>query len=131
MAKSTKQPGVALVTGGSRGIGRGITIELGKLGWNVGINYTSNEEAAKETVELVNKAGGTGEAVQADISNLAQHKYLLDFMIRRFGRFDALINNAGVAPEKRADLLETGEASYDRVLGINLKGPFFLTQATA
>ena len=131
MPRSAKQTGVALVTGGSRGIGRGIAVELGRLGWTVGVNYSSNADAARETVDLIAKAGGQGDAVQADISNLSQHKYLLDFMHRKFGRLDALINNAGVAPDKRADLLETGEASYDRVLGINLKGPFFLTQAAA
>ncbi|MCY3018900.1 MAG: 3-ketoacyl-ACP reductase, partial [Planctomycetota bacterium] len=71
------------------------------------------------------------EAVQGDVGNTAQHKYLVSFMLERFGRLDALVNNAGVAPEVRADLLEATESSFDRVLGINLKGPYFLTQLAA
>src|SRR5690242_13635378 len=117
-----------LVTGGSRGIGRGICVALAKSGWRIGINYAGNAAAAQETKDLVAQAGGVGEPVQGDVSNTAQRKYLVDFMRERFGRMDALINNAGVAPEKREDLLEAGEASFDRVLSINLKGPYFLSQ---
>jgi NAD(P)-dependent dehydrogenase (short-subunit alcohol dehydrogenase family) len=120
-----------LVTGGSRGIGRGICIALAKSGWRIGINYAGNAVAAQETKDLVAQAGGVGEPVQGDVSNTAQRKYLVDFMRERFGRMDALINNAGVAPEKREDLLEAGEASFDRVLSINLKGPYFLSQLAA
>lgn len=122
---------VALVTGGSRGIGRGICIALAKAGWRVGINYTSNATAAEDTKALVEAAGGSGEPVQGDISNTAQRKYLVDFVCDRFGRFDALVNNAGVAPEKREDLLDASETSFDRLLSINLKGPYFLTQLAA
>jgi len=124
----------ALVTGGSRGIGRGIAVELARLGWNVGINYSSNAAAAQEAVEEVRKAGGpevAAQAVQGDVATPANRKYLVDFMLAQFERLDALVNNAGVAPEKRADLLETSETSYDRVMDINLKGPFFLTQLAA
>jgi 3-oxoacyl-[acyl-carrier protein] reductase len=121
----------ALVTGGSRGIGRGICISLAKAGWAVGINYTSNAAAAQETLELVKQAGSEGDAVQADVAVTAQRKYLVDFMRQRFGRMDALINNAGVAPEVREDLLEASESGYDRVMNINLKGPYFLTQIAA
>jgi 3-oxoacyl-[acyl-carrier protein] reductase len=130
MSLETEKP-VALVTGGSRGIGRGICVSLAKAGWRVGINYTSNAAAAEETRALVQQAGGSGEPVQGDISNTAQRKYLVDFMCERFGRFDALINNAGVAPEKREDLLEASETSFDRLISINLKGPYFLTQLAA
>jgi len=130
MAGSTDKP-AALVTGGSRGIGRGICISLAKNGWRVGINFTSNAAAAQETLELVRQAGGEGDAVQADVAITAQRKYLIDFMRQRFGRLDALVNNAGVAPEVREDLLEASESGYDRVMGINLKGPYFLTQLAA
>jgi NAD(P)-dependent dehydrogenase (short-subunit alcohol dehydrogenase family) len=121
----------ALVTGGSRGIGRGICLALAKIGWRVGINYTSNAGAAQETRDLIAQAGGAGEPVQGDIANTAQRKYLVDFMRERFGRMDALINNAGVAPEKRDDLLEASETSFDKVMSINLKGPYFLSQLAA
>ena len=126
----TQSP-VALVTGGSRGIGRGICVSLAASGWRVGINYTSNAAAAEETRELVTRAGGYGEPVQGDIANSEQRKKLIDFMFERFGRLDALVNNAGVAPEKREDILEASESSFDRLLAINLKGPYFLTQLAA
>ena len=129
MAK-VKNPAV-LITGASRGIGRGIAVELAKAGWRIGINYASDADAALETLRLVRRQGGAGAVVQADVASAPQRQRLLDFMRERFGRLDALVNNAGVAPNIRADLLETGEASYDRVMGINLKGPFFLTQLAA
>ncbi|MBE7464517.1 MAG: 3-ketoacyl-ACP reductase [Planctomycetes bacterium] len=131
MNGTAKQTGVALVTGGSRGIGRGIAVELGRQGWKVVINYASNADAAKEAVGLIEQAGGQAAAVQADLSQTAQRKYMLDFAVERFGTLTALVNNAGVAPQKRADLLEMGEESFDRVLDVNLKGPFFLTQQAA
>jgi len=124
-------PRVALVTGASRGIGRGIALELARQGWHLGINYTSNEAAAKEALQLVKQAGGDGEIVQGDVANAAQRKHLVEFILQKFGRFDALVNNAGVAPNVRADLLDAGEESYDRVMEINLKGPYFLTQLAA
>ena len=130
MALDSSAPAV-LITGGSRGIGRGIGVALARLGWRIGINYSSNAAAAEETRELVKQAGGSGEPVQGDVANTAQRKYLVDFMLERFGRLDALVNNAGVAPEKRDDLLEASETSFDRVLAINLKGPYFLTQLAA
>ncbi|HEY3323451.1 MAG TPA: 3-ketoacyl-ACP reductase [Planctomycetota bacterium] len=128
--ENSKLP-AALVTGGSRGIGRGISLALAKLGWRVGINYTANAAAAQETVDLIQQAGGQAEAVQADVANTSQRKYLMGFMLQRFGRLDALVNNAGVAPEVRADLLEASESSFDRLIAINLKGPYFLSQLAA
>jgi NAD(P)-dependent dehydrogenase (short-subunit alcohol dehydrogenase family) len=122
---------VALVTGGSRGIGRGICVALARAGWRVGINYTANAAAAQETLQLVRKAGGAGAIVQGDVGASTQRKSLVDFMLQHCGRLDALVNNAGVAPEARADILEATENSYDRVMNINLKGPYFLTQLAA
>ena len=129
MAQRTKP--VALVTGASRGIGRGIAAELAKSGWRVGINYASNAEAAQETLRLVRRNGGSGAVLQGDVAQAPDRKRLLDNVREHFGRLDALVNNAGVAPQTRADLLETSEESYDRVMDINLKGPFFLTQLAA
>jgi NAD(P)-dependent dehydrogenase (short-subunit alcohol dehydrogenase family) len=128
---------VALVTGGSRGIGRGIALELAKLGWDVLVNFVSNETAARATatdcVTAAEEAGHTirTDVFRADISLGPDRTGLVAFARERFGRIDMLVNNAGVAPEVRVDLLEASETSFDRVLGINLKGPFFLTQLVA
>lgn len=125
-----KQP-VALVTGGSRGIGRGICLALAREGYTVLVNYKGNVSAAEETRELIEKAGGQAEISQGDIA-LAEHRDLmLDFCLEQLGRLDLLVNNAGIAPPERLDLLETTEANYDAVLKTNLRGPFFLTQRAA
>ena len=121
----------ALVTGAGRGIGRGIALGLAERGWAVVVNYRSDTEAAAETARLVAQAGGRGAAVQADISDPADRARLVAGTLERFGRIDLLVNNAGIAPRRRADILEVGEASYDEVMAVNLKGPFFLTQRVA
>ena len=113
---------VALVTGASRGIGRGIALELAKLGWDVVINFVSNETAARTTAaECVAAARGMGRSIRAevfraDISVAADRVALVAFTREEFERLDLLVNNAGVAPEVRADLLEADEASFDRVM---------------
>ena len=122
---------VALVTGASRGIGRGIAISLVKAGWRVVVNYASNQAAANETLELIRAVGGVAEAVQGDVADACQRKAIVDFSLRQFGRLDALINNAGVAPDSRDDLLDATESTFDRVMNINLKGPYFLAQIAA
>jgi NAD(P)-dependent dehydrogenase (short-subunit alcohol dehydrogenase family) len=121
----------ALVTGASRGIGRGIALELARAGCKVAINYAGNAQAAQEALRLVKEAGGDGFAIQADISSAADRQRLVAETARVFGRIDLLVNNAGVAPAVRADLLEAGEESFDRLYAINLKGPYFLTQLAA
>ncbi|MCL4789475.1 MAG: 3-ketoacyl-ACP reductase [Verrucomicrobia bacterium] len=128
---------VALVTGASRGIGRGIALELAKLGFDVVVNYAGNEAAARQTAaDCVAAAQADGKKVravvcQADISQTADRRKLVDFTKQTFGRLDLLVNNAGVAPNVRADILEAGEESFDRLIAINVKGPYFLTQLTA
>ncbi|MBX3050337.1 MAG: 3-ketoacyl-ACP reductase [Caldilineaceae bacterium] len=121
----------AIVTGGSRGIGRGICLGLAAAGWAVVVNYRGNAAAAQEAAELVEQAGGQALIVQADIGAAEDRERLVAETLARFGRIDLLVNNAGMAPRVRADLLETGEASYDEVMAVNLKGPFFLTQRVA
>ena len=121
----------ALVTGAGRGIGRGIALGLAERGWAVVVNYRSDAEAATETARLVMQAGGRGAAVQADISDPADRARLVAGTLERFGRIDLLVNNAGIAPRQRVDILEVGETSYDEVMAVNLKGPFFLTQRVA
>jgi 3-oxoacyl-[acyl-carrier protein] reductase len=122
---------VSLVTGASRGIGRGIALELAKLGHSIVINYAGNANAAAECLELVGEAGGDGITLQADISSTADRVRLVQEVIDFYGRIDLLVNNAGVAPAIRADLLEASEESFDRLIGVNLKGPYFLTQRVA
>src|SRR5438270_13945290 len=121
----------ALVTGASRGIGRGIAVELARAGGRVAINYAGNAEAAAEALALVRSAGGEGFTVQGDVAIAADRARLVAETIAHFGRLDLLVNNAGVAPQVRADLLDAGEASFDRLFAINLKGPFFLSQLAA
>ncbi len=121
----------ALVTGASRGIGRGIAVELGRAGCRVAVNYAGNAEAAREALRLVREAGGDGMVIQGDVSSAPDRQRLVAETARAFGRIDLLVNNAGVAPSVRADLLEAGEESFDRLFAINLKGPYFLTQLAA
>lgn len=128
----------ALVTGASRGIGRGIALELARAGgYDLAINYAANEEAARQTaaecLDVARQAGHTvrAEVVQSDVSIGVDRLRLIDFVRDTFARLDLLVNNAGVAPTVRADILEAGEASFNRMVEINLKGPYFLTQLAA
>lgn len=123
---------VAVVTGGGRGIGRGVAAELGALGFAVVVNYRSDAAAAAESCRDAEARGAHRTlAVPADVQDPEQGRRLLDRVLGEFGRVDLWVNNAGVAPATRLDLLETTPESWDRVLGINLRGPFFLTQAVA
>ena len=121
----------ALVTGGGRGIGRGIVLALAEHGWQVAINYRANREAALETWHAVEETGSSGIVVQADIADGRERQRLVADTLKSFGRIDLLVNNAGMAPRQRRDLLDLSEASYDEVMAVNLKGPFFLTQLVA
>lgn len=128
---------VALITGASRGIGRGIALELGRRGHDLVINYAGNATAAQQTaadcIAAAEAAGRTirVEVCQADISQPADREKLVAFTRQAFGRIDLLVNNAGVAPNVRADILDAGEESFDRLIAINVKGPYFLTQMVA
>lgn len=128
---------VAIITGASRGIGRGIALELAAVGFDLVINCATNITAARDTVsDCISAGADSGQATRAevcraDISMRTGRQRLLAFARKRFGRLNLLVNNAGVAPLNRADLLEANESSFDRVLRINLKGPYFLTQLAA
>jgi NAD(P)-dependent dehydrogenase (short-subunit alcohol dehydrogenase family) len=121
---------VALVTGGSRGIGRGICLELARHEYAVAVNFAGNAEAAGETKRLIGTEGQT-LLCQADVGIAADRERLVDEVLARWGRIDVLVNNAGITSVSRRDILEATEESWDRVLAVNLKGPYFLTQRVA
>jgi NAD(P)-dependent dehydrogenase (short-subunit alcohol dehydrogenase family) len=122
---------VAVVTGGSRGIGRGVVLALASSGYDVVVNYARNASAAKEVADQVEEAGQRAHLVQADIGLADDRRRLVEEAVGAFGRIHLLVNNAGVAPDVRADILDATEESFDRLVAINLKGPYFLTQLVA
>ncbi|MFZ0961256.1 MAG: 3-ketoacyl-ACP reductase [Terriglobia bacterium] len=127
---------IALVTGASRGIGRGIACALARAGYSVAINFASHHDAAAECQRLCRVAapadsGASFDLFPGDIATASGREQILKAVIDRFGWIDLLVNNAGVAPAERKDLLEATEQSFDRLININLRAPFFLTQAVA
>ena len=122
---------IACVTGASRGIGRGIALALSSEGYQVVVHYNNNARAAQTTLDEIRAEGGDGIIVRADLAISQDRQELVSKVKHQFGRIDILVNNAGMAPKQRVDLLELNEASYDEVMDVNLKGPFFLTQAIA
>ncbi len=124
-----------LVTGASRGLGRGIAVEAAAQGLSVAINYAANRDAADATVALCRQAAASAAqqfvAVQGDIGRPEDRERIVAGTLSAFGRIDALVNNAGIAPRRRADVTETTQASFEEVLRTNLEGPYFLTQAVA
>lgn len=128
---------VGLITGASRGIGRGIALQLARLGFDLVLNYRSNSEAARHTAEnCLEAARAVGKKIHVetfggDISESAVRVDLIPFVKASFHRIDLLVNNAGMAPRERLDLLEATESSFDELMAVNLKAPFFLTQAVA
>jgi len=127
---------VALVTGARRGIGRGIALGLAREGFALLINSVTPDPpgsgtGAYEVKESIEQMGGRAEVFRADVALREERRALVAFAEERFGRVDLLVNNAGVAPLERRDILEATEESFDRVLSINLKGPYFLTQLVA
>jgi 3-oxoacyl-[acyl-carrier protein] reductase len=123
--ESSGQRSVALITGASRGIGRAIAMELAQS-HDVIATYRGRRDAA----ESLREATGA-EIVQSDISSASDRQALLAFARERFGRLDLLVNNAGIAPRERRDVLEATEESFDELIATNLKGPHFLTQQAA
>jgi 3-oxoacyl-[acyl-carrier protein] reductase len=122
---------VALITGGSRGIGRGIAEALAADGFNLAINGVREPSQVAEVLDSLRIRGVDVHYCRGDVANAADRQAIVDSVRTEFGRLDVLINNAGVAPNVRADVLEATEESFDRVMGINLKGPYFLTQLVA
>lgn len=121
----------ALVTGGSRGIGLGIAERLALEGWDLIINGVRAEAEAQAALEGLRAHGVQVTYARGDVGSKSGRASILEHVLGRHGAPNLLVNNAGVAPLERKDLLEMSEDSYDRVLGINLRGPLFLTQAIA
>ena len=128
------QPGslagsTALVTGGGRGVGKGIALALARAGCRVAVNYHTSADLAGETVAEIATLGGEAFAVHADVSVPAQVNGMLEAVIGRFGRLNLLVNNAGIQTWKA--LLDVTETEWDDVIDTNLKGTFLCTQAAA
>jgi len=121
----------AFVTGGSRGIGLGIARALASEGWRLAINGLRAESEVSETLDALRRSSSQAIYCRGDISQAADRAACLDEIDKHFGRLDLLVNNAGIAPPARDDILEATEASFDKVFDVNLKGPYFLTQAVA
>jgi len=121
----------ALITGGASGIGLGIAVQLASEGYAVALMGRSPEERMKENIDQVKSFGTPVIYISGNVTSDESRRAILHTIDSEFGRLDVLINNAGVAPKVRMDILETTEESFDFVMGINLKGTFFLTQLAA
>lgn len=123
---------VVLVTGSSRGLGRGVACCLASAGYSVAVHYAHNQHAAEQTAaECRLLATGPDQRfvlVQGNVGEPAGRRRLFEQTLEAFGHVDALVNNAGIAPRVRADILDATEESFDEVIGVNLKGPYFLSQ---
>lgn len=121
----------AFVTGGSRGIGFGIAQALAADGWRLAINGVRAEADVRETLDGLRAGAPEVIYVRGDISSAADRAACVEQLRAKFGRLNLLVNNAGIAPRERADILEATEESFDEIFRVNLKGPYFLTQAIA
>jgi NAD(P)-dependent dehydrogenase (short-subunit alcohol dehydrogenase family) len=128
--------GTALVTGASRGIGRGIAIELARHGYDIVVGTTKltpddHTKGAYEVHDRIEELGQRCLPTAGNIADRACHQAMIDQALETFGRIDILVNNAGIAPPSRLDMLETTEDNFDEVMNVNIRGPFFFTQAIA
>ena len=134
MSESSSAP-TALVTGSSRGLGRGIAIELAKAGFDVAIHYAGNKAAALETADLCQAISPRSDAqfptLGADLGKNMDRRSLVKLAIRLLGKLDVFVSNAGIAPAERKDISEATEESFDRLIDVNLKAPYFLAQDVA
>jgi glucose 1-dehydrogenase len=117
---------IAVITGSSSGIGQGIAERFAREGARVVVDYVGGEDRAQQTVNTIRQQGGEAVVCQADVTRMPDLRKLIDTAYSTFGGCDTLVNNAGM--EKKAAFWEVSEADYDKVLAVNLKGPFFLTQ---
>lgn len=131
MENPNKPRKVAIITGSGRGIGRGIAIELARAGWTIIINDVGNPLPPQETLAAVRAQGSDGIIILADITSAEDRSRIVQETLQTFGQIDLLVNNAGIAPRQRKDILEVDEQSLHEVMEVNLIGPFFLTQRVA
>jgi 3-oxoacyl-[acyl-carrier protein] reductase len=122
---------VALITGGTRGIGLGIATELAKAGFDLALNGIRDEAEVESVLEDLRLNGAHVAYFKGDVSAKEDRQKLMDAVLKRFGKVNVLVNNAGVAPKERRDILDATEESFKQVLHINLQGPYFLTQLIA
>jgi len=122
---------IAFITGGTRGIGLGIAIELAKAGFDLAVNGVRDEAAVKSVLEELCKLGVQVTYVRGDVSKNEDRQRMVEEILDRFGKINVLVNNAGIAPPERKDILEATEESFEYVLNVNLQGPYFLTQLVA
>jgi 3-oxoacyl-[acyl-carrier protein] reductase len=122
---------VALVTGGTRGIGLGIALKLAEAGFTLAISGRRAAEEVQPVLEQLRERSVRSIYVQADVAAAADRLHLVETVGAQLGRLDVLVNNAGIAPRMRADLLQASEESFDELIATNLRGPYFLTQAVA
>lgn len=126
---------VILVTGASRGLGRGVALSLAKEGYDVAVHYASNRAAADEAVQLCRDAALDKAQrffpVSAQLASASERAAMMAAVLGEFGRIDGLVNNAGIAPKVRADITEADEENFDEVIAVNLRGPYFLSQLAA
>lgn len=122
---------VALVTGGRRGIGRAICVELARRGFDIAFVDRVHDDAVEEALSQVLATGRQGLFLSLDIADVASHASVIGAVEAKLGAIDCLVNNAGVQVSVRGDILDVSEGEFDRLVGINLRGTFFLTQAVA
>ncbi|WP_077001208.1 3-ketoacyl-ACP reductase [Variovorax sp. KK3] len=131
MTSETTSIGHAFVTGGRRGIGRGIALEMARKGFDVSIGDLVADADADETLQGIRAHGVRAAFVPCDVADLDAHDAVLDQVEQALGLISCLVNNAGISVAKRGDLLEATPESFDQLMRVNLRGPFFLTQKLA
>jgi NAD(P)-dependent dehydrogenase (short-subunit alcohol dehydrogenase family) len=121
----------AFITGGTRGIGLGIATELAKAGFDLAVNGVRQEAEVKPVLEELSRHGVQVMYARGDVSKKEDRRQMADAILDKFGKINVLVNNAGIAPKERKDILEATEESFEQILHVNLHGPYFLTQLIA
>jgi 3-oxoacyl-[acyl-carrier protein] reductase len=122
---------IAFITGGTRGIGLGIAKELGKAGFDLALNGVREESAVKPVLDELSTLGIRVIYLRGDVSKSEDRQSMIDSLLDQYGKINVLVNNAGIAPPERKDILEATEENFEYVLNVNLQGPYFLTQLVA